>query len=210
MILNATLNPPPPPRPPRRRLREFLTEPADRSERMQAPQPRSEGPSPWSAEPIIAAGRRNEEKRRIDDTPIAARIEPDCGDQSHAGRKTEAHQEACRRQDKNTEAGAPLGVGEDGWVVVPTLAGGSDSSCRPGQFPTADDTPPRAKPARERLGPLKPRKPVAKGLIELSRSMMRSITERDKLLSGEGYVRSALDVRFQPSCRQVSTGESRG
>jgi hypothetical protein len=66
------------------------------------------------------------------------------------------------------------------------------------------------KPARERLGPLKPRKPVAKGLIEQSRSMMRSITERDKVLSGEGYVRSALDVRFQPSCRQVSTGESRG
>jgi hypothetical protein len=127
-----------------------------------------------------------------------------------SSQRANAHQEACRRQDKNTGAGAPLGVGEDGWVVVPTLAGGSDSSCRPGQFPTADDTPPRAKPARERLGPLKPRKPVAKGLIELSRSMMRSITERDKLLSGEGYVRSALDVRFQPSCRQVSTGESRG
>ena len=30
----------------------------------------------------------------------------DCGDQSHAGRKSKAHQEACRRQDKDTKAGA--------------------------------------------------------------------------------------------------------
>ena len=29
----------------------------------------------------------------------------DCGDQAHAGRKSKAHQEACRRQDENTEAG---------------------------------------------------------------------------------------------------------
>ena len=30
----------------------------------------------------------------------------DRGDQSHAGRKSKAHQEACRRQDKDTKAGA--------------------------------------------------------------------------------------------------------
>src|SRR5947209_16754760 len=30
----------------------------------------------------------------------------DCRDQTHAGRKSKAHQEACWREDKNTEAGA--------------------------------------------------------------------------------------------------------
>src|ERR1700687_1846361 len=30
----------------------------------------------------------------------------DRGDQSHAGRKSKAHQEACRRQDEDTKAGA--------------------------------------------------------------------------------------------------------
>src|SRR6185437_1631995 len=30
----------------------------------------------------------------------------DCGDQSHAGRKSKAHQEACGREDKDTKAGA--------------------------------------------------------------------------------------------------------
>jgi hypothetical protein len=45
--------------------------------------------------------------------------------------------------------------------------------------------------------------------VGLKPTMMRSSTERDKLLSGEGHVRSAVDVRFQPSCCQVATSQGR-
>ena len=37
--------------------------------------------------------------------------------------------------------------------------------------------------------------------------MMRSISQRSKLALGEGYVRSARNVRFQPSCRQIAACE---
>ncbi len=40
-------------------------------------------------------------------------------------------------------------------------------------------------------------------------NLMRRASERDKLRSGKEHVRSAVDVRFQPSCRQVSTSEGR-
>ena len=38
---------------------------------------------------------------------------------------------------------------------------------------------------------------------------MRNALERDKLTSGEGYVRSAVDVRFQPSCGKIAAREGR-
>jgi hypothetical protein len=39
--------------------------------------------------------------------------------------------------------------------------------------------------------------------------VMRPTSEGDKLLCGEGYRRSAVDVRFQPSCCQVPTSQGR-
>ncbi len=39
--------------------------------------------------------------------------------------------------------------------------------------------------------------------------LMRNASEKDKLISGEGCEGSTLDVRFQPSCREITARQGR-
>ena len=52
--------------------------------------------------------------------------------------------------------------------------------------------------------------PVTPSWLGRSQSrLMPWMRKKYKLMLGEGYVRSALDVRFQPSCRQVAARKDR-